>query len=197
MSYHHFETDCFILHGRNLREANRFMLLLSKEFGPIWAEAQGIRKMQSKLRYNLQPFSKTKVTLIQGREVWRIVGARESISYFNLFRNEESYRRLLQKLFTLSAKLLVGEEPKSDFFVIIDTAILFLNEKKDLTAEQLFAFELFVVAQMLHVLGYLPETLFDDSKLREGINSDALELILQKKDEFLHSVNVALNAAPV
>ena len=197
MSYSHFETDCFILHGRNLREANRFLLLLSREFGPIWAEAQGVRKLQSKLRYNLQPFSKTKVTLIQGREVWRVVGARESVSYFELFKNEDEYRRLLQKLFTLSAKLLVGEEPRSDFFVIIDSVVLFLNEKNDLTGEQLFALELFVVAQMLHTLGYLPDTLLDDSKLRQGITADALEVILEKKDEFLLSVNTALNAAPI
>lgn len=81
MSIEKYTTEAFVLESYDQGENDRAFKLFTKEFGLITAVAKGIRKMESKLRFQMLVGSHVKVTLVQGKEVWRITGSfdRESV----------------------------------------------------------------------------------------------------------------------
>ena len=75
MLHHIYHTEGFVLSGQSVGEANKYFRIFTKDFGMVGAMAQGIRLLQSKLRYSLQDYSYSKISLVRGKQVWRIVGA--------------------------------------------------------------------------------------------------------------------------
>jgi len=71
-----YETDAFILESSGRREADKVFTFYTEDFGLIRARAQAVRKMESKLRAHLIDFSLVRVSLVRGKESWRIVAAR-------------------------------------------------------------------------------------------------------------------------
>jgi recombinational DNA repair protein (RecF pathway) len=77
MPHHIYTTRAFVVSSRSTGEANRSFSLFTEELGMIQASAQGVRHEKSKLRYSLQNYQHIVVSLVRGRESWRIVGAEE------------------------------------------------------------------------------------------------------------------------
>jgi len=63
--HHIYHTHGFILSSRNNGEANRMLMIYTREMGLIRAVAQGIRLHKSKLRFTLQDFSYVNVDLVR------------------------------------------------------------------------------------------------------------------------------------
>lgn len=70
-------TPAIIIEFFEQGEHDRVYKLFTREFGMVLAHAKGVRKLESKLRAHLLPRTITLVTLVRGREVWRLVGAQE------------------------------------------------------------------------------------------------------------------------
>ena len=104
-----YTTEGFILKSVNFGEANKYFFIFTKDFGLIKATAQGVRLLKSKLRYSLEDFSFTQVSIVRGKEVWRITSA-QKISGLN-------YLLLISKIFSLLLRLLHGEE-KNDRLLV-------------------------------------------------------------------------------
>ncbi|MCF7843575.1 recombination protein O N-terminal domain-containing protein [Candidatus Gracilibacteria bacterium] len=81
MAIEKYVTNCFVLESYDQSEHDRVYKLFTREFGLITAHAKSIRKLESKLRAHILPRSVSLVTLVQGREVWRLVGAEEQFMY--------------------------------------------------------------------------------------------------------------------
>ncbi len=81
--HHIYHTEGIILGSKNFGEAGRYYFIFTRELGMIYASAQGVRKMSSKLRFVLQDFAYLKIDLIQGKDFWRIT----SVSKTNLLEN--------------------------------------------------------------------------------------------------------------
>ena len=75
MSYHIYNTKGIILSEKSLREADRVYSILTRDLGLIRATALGVRKESSKLRGNLEPVGLTTVSLVRGKEYWRVTSA--------------------------------------------------------------------------------------------------------------------------
>jgi hypothetical protein len=73
--YHKHTTFAFVLNVSPSGEKNHFITLFTREFGMIRAKAQSVRVADSKLRYALQEFSYIEVSLVKGKEIWRITNA--------------------------------------------------------------------------------------------------------------------------
>jgi recombinational DNA repair protein (RecF pathway) len=77
MAIEKYVTPCFVIEGYDQGEHDRVYKLFTREFGMITVHAKSIRKLESKLRAHVLPRSVSLVTLVQGREVWRLVGSEE------------------------------------------------------------------------------------------------------------------------
>jgi hypothetical protein len=73
--YHKHTTHAFVLDVSTSGEKNHFVTLFTREFGMIKAKAQSVRVMDSKLRYALQEYSYIEVSLVKGKDIWRITNA--------------------------------------------------------------------------------------------------------------------------
>jgi len=70
--YRTYTTEAVVLGSRDAGEANKYYFLLTRELGLIHAFAQGVRELKSKLRYSLAELSYVKVSLVRGKEKWRL-----------------------------------------------------------------------------------------------------------------------------
>lgn len=78
MAIEKYTTAAFVVDMYDQGEHDRVYKLFTREFGMIFAHAKSIRKLESKLRAHMLPRSVTRVTVVQGKETWRLVGAEEN-----------------------------------------------------------------------------------------------------------------------
>lgn len=77
MAIEKYTTSCLVIESFDNGEHDKVYKLFTRDFGMITAHAKSIRKLESKLRAHVLPRSVSLVTLVQGREVWRLVGAEQ------------------------------------------------------------------------------------------------------------------------
>jgi DNA repair protein RecO len=151
--YHIYQTTGWILGGINIGEANRFLDIFTSELGLVRGVAQGVRKLNSKLRYGLQDYSFSKISLVKGKLVWRIVGVEKSED-FNWIYDDKKVFQLVCRIFSLLKRLIKGEEQDSAIFEDLNQAIRFMGENK-LLKDQLLSLEIILVFRILQKLGYV------------------------------------------
>src|SRR3954464_15134396 len=77
MAHHIYTTPGFIIHSAPQSESGKYFLVFTRDLGMVGATAQGVRLSQSKLRYYTQDYSFSLFSLVRGKDVWRMVGAKE------------------------------------------------------------------------------------------------------------------------
>jgi DNA repair protein RecO len=143
--HHIYTTKAFVIHSSPYGEAGKFFLLFTEDFGMIGVAAQGIRLSKSKLRYHVQDNSFSNVSIVRGKEVWRLTGAHE-IEYIE-------NKTLHLKILKLLKRLLHGEEKNERLFEIIEELYKTeIDEKDSDTVECL------TVLRILNTLGYIKNT---------------------------------------
>jgi DNA repair protein RecO (recombination protein O) len=71
----YYGTEALLLSSREWSEADRLLVLFTKELGRINAVAKGVRLSKSKLRGHLNLFSRVRVVVTPGKEYWRLLDA--------------------------------------------------------------------------------------------------------------------------
>lgn len=154
MSHHIYHTPGLILGSVASGEANRLFRIFTKELGFISASAQGVRFLKSKLRYGLQDFSFCEMSLVRGRESWRVTGAVKRENLFETLRESPDMRAVFARVFSLLERLLSGEEKNERLWNYLEEAMRFATLKKQ-PAEMVRNFEYILVLRVLACLGYL------------------------------------------
>lgn len=178
--HHVYTTPAFVIQSAPQGEAGKFLLLFTKDFGMIGATAQGIRLVQSKLRYHLQDFSFSNVSVVRGKEVWRITGAHE------LDHQKETEVHL--KVLKLLKRLLHGEEKNERLFEIIESLF-----RADIKEENDEIVECITVLRILNTLGYISVT--DEIRLYltgTSFDQELLESAAKIKVNLVKAINSAL-----
>lgn len=157
MSHEIYTTDALVLLQFEKGETASVLALFTKDFGLVYAHAQGVRKMESKLRGSLQNYAYAEVSLVRGREVWRVVNAKEKDPLSGV-RYEISKRVLFAHIASLLKRFLGQEEPHPMLFDDIISSIVFLNSET-FSQDELSRFELVTVLRILSYLGYVKEDL--------------------------------------
>ena len=147
------QTRALVLRLLPLRESDRLVELFTRECGLLRAVGKSVREERSKLRFSLEPYSLAEVTLVRGREVWRIRGAQQSRSFYRTLMDAPSKVRLVGNIFLLLSRLLAGEEQNRKLFDHVIEAIEELSPLK-LSADELRAYESIMVLRILSELGY-------------------------------------------
>ena len=149
MSHTIYNTEGFILKSLNFGEANKYFFIFTKDFGLIKAAAQSVRHLKSKLRYNLEDFSFGQISIVRGREIWRITSAERGLD----FKDTEKFL-LISQIFSLLLRLLHGEEKNDLLFNSLKAGFSFLVSN-DLTEQDLANFECIMALRILSSLGYI------------------------------------------
>ena len=153
-----------------MREADRIYNILTRDFGLVQAMALGVRNEPSKLRGHIEPFSLVLVSLVRGRDFWRLTSAQS-------LQNIPATLAIARPL-ALIEKLVQGEASHPELFDALekklDSAMIYHS------VEEKGIFEVNFVAQILFHLGYLKESDLSLSKnslikvINEGIQASSL-----------------------
>lgn len=154
MSHQLYQTEGLILAAHDYGEANGFYQILTPDLGLIGASAQGVRHAKSKLRPQLGSLSHAKLTLVRGRQVWRLVGA-EASGLLASVLSEASKHRAWARVAELARRLIRGEAADAKLYEDLLAGLTVLNE---LNSEQIIDWEAVLVLRLLNSLGYVQES---------------------------------------
>lgn len=146
MSIEKYTTEAFILREYPQDENDFVYKVWTKDFGIIFVLARSIRKINAKLRMNAKKNEFLNMTLVKGRDIWRLTGVEEikenlgSSQYFseikllisetiNRFLEEKkTYKKLFEKLkfLTICSNGLTQMDPLKlkiliYYLVLVDT----------------------------------------------------------------------------
>lgn len=175
MSHHIYHTEGFVLSGQSVGEANKYFRIFTKDFGMVGGVAQGVRLLQSKLRYSLQDYSYSRISLVKTKNGWRIVGAIKEKNLYDYLNNSVKFE-LIAKAFLLLNRLVRGEEKNELLFNHIFYACEFI-ERENIDRDFLKNCEYILVMRILQSLGYLG----DSKDFKEFVNSSVWEKDLVSK----------------
>jgi DNA repair protein RecO len=185
-----------VIGGKDFGEANRHLLIFTEEFGLVRAAAQSIRKLESKLRYSLQDFSRAQVDLVRGREIWRVTNAKiisgKRSDLFEFLRSDLGNLKikLLGNIFTLIKRLCRGEEKNPELFENLNQIYAFL-EAENISATDLRNFECVAVLRILHSLGYIGGENFSVF-VSSPIEGPMLKIAGQERAKIVSTINESL-----
>lgn len=182
MAIEKYTTRSIVVESYDSGEHDKMLILFTREFGMVSAKATSIRKLESKMRGHLLPRKSCLVTLVKGREVWRVVGveAGETLSLLGgdvatilrrFVRGEGSHRALYDRVSALLA-LGDGYEPAKVrlllyFIVLVDLGYADVRVIGVASIEEYIAFSIFDMYTHLvlsydavrsHVVNVLKET---------------------------------------
>lgn len=153
MAIEKYTTQAIVIESYDNGEHDRTYKIFTRDFGLIMAHAKSVRKLESKLRAHLTPRSISLVTLVQGREVWRIVGAEE----------QSKPKEYVHEITALIKRFIRGEGSHKSLY---DRAILFLQTtiKYDQSSSRVLLYYIFLVE-----LGYADAKVIGAKDIKEYI----------------------------
>ncbi len=160
-------TLAFVLKSYPHGESNRVYKLFTRELGLLYAHGQGVRELKSRNKYSLQTGGLSEITLVRGKNVWRITGAK-SARFFIFSRRSKIVK---EKLLTFIGKSMQAEDVSNDVFDIIISGYFALSN------DDVFDSELVEIITMLRIIdkiGFLKKT---------GKNANA--------GDFINSINIS------
>lgn len=186
-------TDAFITGSTPHGESNRVYGLFTHDFGFVYAHGQGVRELKNRNRYALVTGEIASVTLVRGREAWRITGARQSDGgngHAPPLPGTASarHRRVLYLLRTLVPR----DEPLPGVF---STLLEFRNALVAHHTTYGEALESLAVLRILHTLGYVGPLSGEDWKLQCLSTGDFPEALLARVAEEQRAVTALVNNA--
>ncbi len=166
MSYATYTTDAYVCGTFNRGTADRSYLLFTREAGMLFADAKSVREERSRQRFALQDFSRIRVSLVKGKQGWK-VGSVEAIHNEFMRATSREARGSVVALFRLLRRFIHGEEAHTKLFDFVSSALDSLT--RDL--EQRAFVSLWVEVQILHALGYVDELAIPEV-VRTGLVAD-------------------------
>ena len=154
MSYRIYHTDGYIIDSSNSGESNKVFTILTSELGTIVATAQGVRKLQSKLRYSLQDLAFAKFAFVRGKEIWRVTGAEKIVNIYDK-KVPIQIRQSLARVLTFIKRLSPGEALNKKVFEEFGKLHKFLTSSKVIRDHNdLIAIETLAYLRIAHHFGY-------------------------------------------
>ncbi len=86
-SEHSLRVEAVILRHADWGEADRLLTLYSREQGKLRAIAKGVRKIQSRKAGHLEPFTRSKIMLARGHDLW-IITQTDSIDLYSPIKED-------------------------------------------------------------------------------------------------------------
>ncbi|MCM2338853.1 MAG: DNA repair protein RecO [Burkholderiales bacterium] len=186
--HHIYHTEGIILGSRNYGETGKYYSVFTRDLGMIYASAQGVRKMSSKLRFVLQDFSYVKIDFVKGKDFWRITSASKTNKLEDLHRVETL--KVFVNISRLLKRLLAGEDPNKELFVDLIDGLHVLEKSK--TEEESRNVEVVIVLRILNNLGYIGSSDVLKDLIRSPFEGDLVYRASKNRTKILDQINKAL-----
>jgi recombinational DNA repair protein (RecF pathway) len=185
---HKYASPAIVLSRTPLSEASALITLLTSEVGLVRARAQGVRKPGAKMASALQTFVECDVTLLRGKEGWRLAGALHTNDWFA--KLERPARLRAGRIANLLLRLVHDETSDSAsneiFFNIFREFLSALSQTNGpLDETEQDAAECLAALRILHALGVdagdVPGTVTGNytSEILEQVADNRADLILR------------------
>lgn len=176
-------------------EGDKFFYIFTKELGLVNATAKSVRELKSKNRFGLQDFSVSIISLVRGKDIWRITNVAAEENLFFSFEKDKDKFNSIVKIFSLLRQLIHGEEKNEELFNLVEKAIDFLKAT-NLGLEELKNFELVTDMRILNNLGYFDEGSEKDLFFRflesDEFSEDLVSKMVFVRKEVQKSIDSAL-----
>lgn len=192
MSHRIYHTEAIIIGSALTGESNKLFFFLTKEFGFVPAVAQGIRELKSKLRYSLQDFCVADISIVRGKDIWRVVNA-EPVNGRHTFSGNIDKTMMLARVFKLLRRMLHGEERDDALYDVVYDTLLFLEE--DLTSEDIYRLEIATNLKILYRLGYGGNHKDFHSIINSPPSMEVLSMIAPVRGMILADINESIRAS--
>ncbi len=202
MSYRIYTSDAFIITAKHSKDADLSILAFTEKFGLLHATAKSARHMKSKLRYSLQSMTFGSISMVKGREIWRLTSAKKMISLYDK-RIPAEARVLLSRILTHVERFCPREQPEPIIFdtlksisgfVFKDFAVLesiISLPKKCQRLEKVF------LLRLLHELGYIDENDHTKIFIKEKIHPAFINILELMTDGEEKAIDAAIDRAIV
>lgn len=149
-----FKTEAVVLRSLRLGEADRVLHLYTEERGRLGAVAKGVRRLRSRLGGRLEPLSRVRLVLHEGRGELCTVTAADTVSAHAALRERrESLERATQACEAV-LRLFDSQEPNRAAYNLLCHELLVLDsDPAAATRAQALAFRL----KLLLAAGFVPE----------------------------------------
>lgn len=192
--HHIYETNAFVLKNSPQGEADGFITLFTKDLGLIRATAQGIRYEKSKLRFAMQNFCYSHVSIVRGKGIWRLTNASAIENFYSNFNNDT--KNVVARIFRLLERLLAGESGDEKLFEILYSGLKFLEQRskeENLDKEKVLDIEAIIVLRLLNRLGYVGASeKINFFVLNNEWEGEVFEKMKNERREALAAINAGL-----
>lgn len=186
--HHIYHTEGIILGSRNYGETGKYYSVFTRDLGMIYASAQGVRKMSSKLRFVLQDFSYIKIDFVKGKDFWRITSASKTNKLEDLHKTETL--KVFVNISRLLKRLLAGEDPNKELFADLLEGLHILEKSK--TEEESRNVEAVIVLRILNNLGYIGSSDVLKDLIKSPFEGDLIYRASKNRIKILNYINKAL-----
>lgn len=186
--HHIYHTEGLILGSRNYGETGKYYSIFTRDLGMIYASAQGVRKMSSKLRFVLQDFTYLKIDLVKGKDFWRITSASKTNKLENLHRPEVF--EAFFKISKLLKRLLAGEDPNKNLFLDLLNGLSVMEKAE--TKSEINNIEAIIVLRLLNNLGYIGGDTIVQDLVISPFEQDLVFKASANRIKILNQINKAL-----
>ena len=184
--YEKYQTEALVLGNREMGEADRVIVLFTRDFGLVRARASSIRTERSKMRFAVQDYTRADVSLVRGKRGWRLAGAAALKSAKGDRKCVATFARIAE----LTMRLVHGEEKNDYLFAVLAEAHdALMREHVEASA----TIEIVCVARVLYALGYLSTEALETALFTHTAYDREHVLEAEtKRDQILSSINKAI-----
>jgi DNA repair protein RecO (recombination protein O) len=149
-----FKTEAVVLRSIRFGEAHRVLHLYSRERGRVGAVAKGVRKLRSRFGGRLEPLSRVRLILHEGRGELATVTSAETVNVHPALRERRESLELATQACDAVLRLFDSSEPNPPAYNLLCQELLLLDtEATAATRAQALAFRL----KLLLAAGFVPE----------------------------------------
>ena len=144
------KTEAIILKTADFNEVDRLLVIYSKKLGKVFVSAKGVKKLESKLRYSIEPISYVQMILVEGKNFLILKDAVLIDQFLNIKKDLEKIK-IAGELAEIIDEAIVGEEKDEDIWSLILKTIQAIDRSQ--TSVNLEEFQ----KNLIELLGYDPE----------------------------------------
>lgn len=149
------KTEGIILKEADLNEVDRLLTVYTKELGKVRVSAKGVKRLESKLRYSIEPISYVQLILVEGKS-FLILKDAVLIDEFLKTKKDLKKIKVAREIAETIDEAIVGEEKDEGIWNLILTSFEELN-----VGYQVSYIKQDFQKSLIKLLGYDPEKVKD------------------------------------